>query len=126
MTDNFSQTAGIDVRVSDISAAIQETMESYEVEIRGQTFPVKPIRNLSGHNIKQNHIHGGISIPFIKNSDQTKMEEGEVFAIETFGTTGRGYIDDDVPPPSTPASVNGFLPTNRSVSTAMDLIMTPR
>lgn len=94
--DERFQTAGVDVRISDVSAAIQEAMESYEVEIRGRTFPVKAIRNLTGHNIKQYHIHGGKSIPFVKNSDQTKMEEGEVFAIETFGSTGRGYVDDDV------------------------------
>jgi methionyl aminopeptidase len=24
------------------------------------------------------------------------MEEGEVFAIETFGSTGNGYVRDDV------------------------------
>lgn len=71
-------------------------MESYEVEIRGRTFPVKAVRNLCGHNIKQYRIHGGKSIPFVKNSDQTKMEEGEVFAIETFGSTGSGYVYDDV------------------------------
>jgi len=90
------KTAGIDVRVSDVSAAIQEAMESYEVEIRGKTFPVKPVRNITAHNIKHYRIHGGKSIPFVKNSDQTKMEEGEVFAIETFGTTGRGYLREDV------------------------------
>ncbi|EXJ80047.1 methionyl aminopeptidase [Capronia epimyces CBS 606.96] len=94
-TNTGVKTAGIDVRVCDVSAAIQETMESYEVEIRGKTFPIKPVRNLSAHDIKRYHIHGGKSIPFVKNSDQTKMEEGEVFAIETFGTTGRGYIRDD-------------------------------
>jgi methionine aminopeptidase len=88
------------VRVCDVSAAIQEAMESYEVEIRGKTFPVKPVRSLSAHNIKHYRIHGGKSIPFVKNSDQTKMEEGEVFAIETFGTTGRGYLRDDVSFPS--------------------------
>lgn len=71
-------------------------MESHEVEIRGRTFLVKPIRNITGHNIKQYRIYGGKSIPLVKNSDQTKMEEGEVFAIETFGSTGRGYVDDDV------------------------------
>lgn len=71
-------------------------MESYEVEIRGKTFPVKAVRNLSAHNIHHYRIHGGKSIPFVKNKDQTKMEEGEVFAIETFGTTGRGYVVDDV------------------------------
>lgn len=84
------------MRISDVSAAIQEAMESYEVEIRGRTFPVKPVRNITAHDIKQYRIHGGKSIPFVKNSDQTKMEEGEVFAIETFGSTGRGYVHDDV------------------------------
>lgn len=71
-------------------------MESYEVDIRGKTYPVKPVRNLSAHNIDHYHIHGNKSIPFVKNSDQTKMEDGEVFAIETFGSTGRGYTRDDV------------------------------
>lgn len=84
------------MRVCDVSATIQEAMESYEVEIRGKTFPVKPVRNITAHNIEHYRIHGGKSIPFVKNSDQTKMEEGEVFAIETFGTTGRGYLRDDV------------------------------
>lgn len=69
-------------------------MESYEVEIRGQTYPVKAVRDLSGHNIRQYQIHGGKSIPFVKTKDQTKMEEGEVFAIETFGSTGRGKTRD--------------------------------
>jgi methionyl aminopeptidase len=71
-------------------------MESHEVEIRGKIFPIKAVRNLSAHNIIHYRIHGGKSIPFVKNKDQTKMEEGEVFAIETFGTTGRGIVKDDV------------------------------
>jgi methionine aminopeptidase len=49
-------------------------MESYEVEINGKTYPVKPVRNISAHNIKHYQIHGGKSIPFIKNSDQTKRK----------------------------------------------------
>lgn len=89
------------MRICDVSAAIQEAMESYEVEIRGKTFRVKPVRNISAHNINHYRIHGGKSIPFVKNSDQTKMEEGEVFAIETFGTTGRGNLHDDVSSPLT-------------------------
>ena len=80
----------------DIGAAIQEAMESYEVEIKGQTFPVKCIRNLNGHDVIQYRIHGGKSVPIVKGNDQTKMEEGEIFAIETFGSTGKGYVRDDV------------------------------
>lgn len=82
--------------MSDIGAAIQEAMESYEVEMGGQTLPVKSIRNLNGHDIIQYSIHGGKSVPIVKGGDQTKMEEGEIFAIETFGSTGKGYVRDDV------------------------------
>ena len=32
----------------------------------------------------------------VKNEDQTKMEEGEYFAIETFGSTGRGRVVESV------------------------------
>lgn len=84
--------AGVDVRLTDIGEAIQEVMESYEVEINGNTYPVKPCRNLCGHNIAPYTIHGGKSVPIVKNGDDTKMEEGEHFAIETFGSTGRGFV----------------------------------
>lgn len=82
--------------MSDIGAAIQEVMESYEVEIAGKSFPVKAVRNITGHDILRYRIHGGKQIPFVKNNNREKMEEGEVFAIETFGSTGRGFLDEDV------------------------------
>lgn len=81
--------------MSDIGAAIKEVMESYEVEIGGKTFPVKAVRNITGHDILQYHIHGSKQVPFIKNKNRGKMEEGEVFAIETFGSTGKGVLTDD-------------------------------
>ena len=58
-------------------------------------FPVKPIANLSGHSINRYQIHGGKSVQLVKNNDQTKMEEGEYFAIETFGSTGRGHVVEE-------------------------------
>ena len=95
-TNTGIKEAGIDARMGEIGAAIQETMESYECEINGKTYPIKCIRNLNGHDIRQWQIHGGKSVPIVKSNDQTKMEEGEVFAIETFGSTGNGYVQDDV------------------------------
>ena len=88
-------------------------MESYEVEVNGKLIPgpyassppayskltnksVKPIANLSGHSIDRYTIHAGKSVCLVKNDDQTKMEEGEYFAIETFGSTGRGRVVDGV------------------------------
>lgn len=94
-TNTGIKASGIDVRMCDIGEAIQEVMESYEVEIKGTTHRVKPIRNLNGHNINQFQIHGGKSVPIVKNQDTTRMEEGETFAIETFGSTGRGVVYND-------------------------------
>ncbi|KAJ3041127.1 Methionine aminopeptidase 2 [Rhizophlyctis rosea] len=95
-TNTGVREAGIDVRLSDIGAIIQEVMESYEVEINGKTYQVKPIRNLNGHTIHQYSIHGLKSVPIIANSGvTTKMEEGELYAIETFGSTGKGYVHED-------------------------------
>ena len=47
-TNTGIAAAGIDARLCDIGAAVQEVMESHEVEIGGKTFPVKCIRNLNG------------------------------------------------------------------------------
>lgn len=115
-----------------IGAAIQEVMESYEVEVGGKThqgecsvthqqpleivssspvlrrarlniaFAVKSIRNLTGHSIDPYIIHAGKSVPIVASYDPDdeeageKMEEGEYFAIETFGSTGRGYVSGGV------------------------------
>jgi len=94
-TNTGVREAGIDVRLCDIGAAIQEVMESYEIELNGKTYPIKSIRNLNGHNIAPYVIHGGKSVPTVRGGDQTKMEEGEFYAIETFGSTGRGQIMED-------------------------------
>ncbi|KAG8724728.1 Methionine aminopeptidase 2 [Ceratobasidium sp. 395] len=91
-TNTGVREAGIDVRLGDIGAAIQEVMESYEVTVGSNTYKVKSIENLSGHNIGKYRIHGSKSVPIVKTADQTKMEEGEYFAIETFGSTGRGRV----------------------------------
>ncbi|CAO3694396.1 unnamed protein product [Umbelopsis ramanniana] len=84
---------GIDVRVCDIGAAVHEVYDSYEIELDGKTYDIKPIRNLSGHTIEPYHIHAGKSVPIIRDSgDETKLEEGEWLAVETFCSTGRGYV----------------------------------
>jgi methionyl aminopeptidase len=97
-TDTGLRHAGVDARLCDLGEAIQETMESYEVELDGRTYPVKSIRNLNGHSIGQYNIHGGKSIPIVKGGceESLVMEEGEIFAIETFGSTGRGYVVEDL------------------------------
>lgn len=93
-TNTGVREAGIDVRVGELGGYIQEAMESYECEIAGTVHPVRAIRNLCGHTILPYSIHGTKSVPFIRTNDMTKMEEGDVFAIETFGSTGIGrYVE---------------------------------
>eukprot|EP00484_Ammonia_sp_Unknown_P020212 CAMPEP_0197038188 /NCGR_PEP_ID=MMETSP1384-20130603/15165_1 /TAXON_ID=29189 /ORGANISM="Ammonia sp." /LENGTH=458 /DNA_ID=CAMNT_0042468585 /DNA_START=50 /DNA_END=1426 /DNA_ORIENTATION=- len=94
-TNRGVEVMGIDARLGEVGAQIQEVMESYECEYDNKTYPVKCIRNLNGHSIGPYIIHGGKTVPIIKTDDQTKMEEGELFAIETFGSTGKGIVVDD-------------------------------
>ncbi|VDD80814.1 unnamed protein product [Mesocestoides corti] len=95
-TNTGIKESGIDVRLCDVGEAIQEVMESYEVEINGETYQVKPIRNLNGHSVGPYQIHAGKSVPIVRGGEQTRMEENEVYAIETFGSTGRGVVHDDM------------------------------
>lgn len=88
--------AGIDARLNEIGEGIQEVMESYEVELDGKNYQVKCIRNLNGHSIEPYKIHAGKTVPIIKGGEAIKMEEGEFYAIETFGSTGKGLVHDDV------------------------------
>ena len=58
------------------------------------TLQVKCVRNLNGHSINAYNIHGGKSVPIVRGGEQgVKMEEGEFFAIETFGSTGMLMAD---------------------------------
>jgi methionyl aminopeptidase len=52
-----------------------------------------------GHTIGHYSIHGGSagkSVPIVKGGTNEKMEEGETYAIETFGSTGKGVVRDDM------------------------------
>jgi len=95
-TEAGIKNAGIDVRLCDIGAAIQEVMESHEIELDGKTYQVKSIRNLNGHSISPYQIHSGKTVPIIKGGETVRMEENEFYAIETFGSTGKGFVHEDM------------------------------
>lgn len=73
------------VKVGEVGAAIEETITGYGF---------KPIANLSGHMIKSNELHAGVEIPNIKTDDPYVLQEGDIFAVEPFSTTGSGYVED--------------------------------
>lgn len=91
-TNTGIRESGVDARLGEIGASIQETMESYEVEIKGRTHRVRPVKNLNGHSIEAYKIHAGKTVPCVKTNTNEKMEEGEQYAIETFGSTGKAYV----------------------------------
>ena len=86
--------AGPDAVINDVSAEIQEAIESYEMEWKGKTYPIKAIGNLGGHNILPYQIHGGDLILGAPSSTTagTRMSGDTIYAIETFATTGTGSI----------------------------------
>ncbi|MDW8084052.1 MAG: type II methionyl aminopeptidase [Candidatus Caldarchaeum sp.] len=51
---------------------------------------VKPIRNLTGHEIQRFNLHAGVSIPNIATANGAKLLEGHVYAIEPFATVADG------------------------------------
>ena len=72
------------VCVKDIGAAIESAIVS-----RG----FKPIENLCGHSLEPYVIHAGESIPNVPKGDYV-LQEGDVFAVEPFATTGAGKVED--------------------------------
>lgn len=66
-----------------IGTAIDDIIRSYGY---------RPIRELSGHQLDQNLLHGPITIPNVKGTKGIRLEEGQAFAIETFATSGTGRL----------------------------------
>jgi methionyl aminopeptidase len=81
--DNAIKIVGIDTPIDDISSTINEIVESYEMMYRGKLHQLKVIVGLTGHNIKQYNIHGGVSIPNKPSNTNERIKAG-VYAIEPF------------------------------------------
>jgi methionyl aminopeptidase len=88
--------SGPDQRLVEISESISEIISSHEVDIGGGgTIPIRPVKGIGGHNIKQYQIHGGkliLSDPDYNLQGDSRMESDEIYAIETYATTGYGVM----------------------------------
>jgi methionyl aminopeptidase len=71
------------VTAGDLGMAVQTAIES-----RGY----RPISNLTGHGLDQYVLHRSPTIPNIGINGGVVLEEGMVFAIEPFATTGSGHV----------------------------------
>ena len=83
--ENAIKTIRPGVAVGEVGALIEQTIKGYGF---------LPISNLSGHMIKSNELHAGVEIPNIKTNDPYRFQEGDIFAVEPFATTGSGYVED--------------------------------
>ena len=71
--------------VGELGGAIQQAIES-----RG----FRPVMNLTGHGLGRYAIHTSPSIPNILVQGGAALEEGMVFAIEPFASTGAGQVGE--------------------------------
>ncbi|MFX1478814.1 MAG: type II methionyl aminopeptidase [Promethearchaeota archaeon] len=58
--------------------------------VRG--FKYNPIKELGGHQIERWTVHGKKQVPELGSQGGDIMEEGEIFSIEIFASTGEGSI----------------------------------
>ena len=72
-----------DVSLGDVGKAIERTIKRHGL---------KPIHQLSGHQLKQWNLHAGKIVPNVGAKLTAKMRLGETFAIEPFATDGNGTI----------------------------------
>ncbi len=89
-TNEGIKLSGIDARLCEIDA-IKEIIKSYEIELNDKVHKIKPRKDLCGHTLGRFKVHSNKSVPLFKDEDNNmKMEEGELYAIETFASTGKG------------------------------------
>jgi methionine aminopeptidase len=91
-TDTGIRTAGIDVRLCDVGAAVEEVMESYEIELDKKRIKIKTVRNLNGHSIDPYKIHGpkclGRDTPVLMLDGSVKPVQDVVVGDRLMGDDG--------------------------------------
>ena len=95
--------SGNDARLLELSEIIQEVINSYQLpeDSKLKNIDICPVQGIGGHNILPYKIHGNkfiFSVPDEESQSNLKMEDGEVYAIETYATNGTGIIKrtDDI------------------------------
>jgi methionyl aminopeptidase len=72
-------------KLNTIGALIEDTIKGYGFE---------PVKQLSGHQLNQYELHSDKQVPCVSGKSEVLVEEGEVYAIETFASTGSGNVSD--------------------------------
>jgi methionyl aminopeptidase len=89
--------SGPDARLFELSELASEIISSYELPTDShiKNKQIVPVEGLGGHDILPYRIHGDKLILSVPNKDAQegmKMVEGEIYAIETYASTGAGVL----------------------------------
>ena len=71
------------VKLGKIGSIIEQVIKSHDL---------RPIHQLSGHQMKPWSLHAGKNVPNIGSKFTSKLKMGETYAIEPFATDGNGTI----------------------------------
>lgn len=73
------------IELGEVGKSIERVIKAYGL---------RPIKNLTGHNIKRYNLHAGKTLPNTKTRSRGRIEEGEYYAIEPYATSGSGEVLD--------------------------------
>ena len=77
----------IGISLGDVGKSVQEAINKFDLV---------PIKNLTGHQIKQYDLHAGLNVPNYDSKQREELKEG-VYAVEPFATNGLGRVRDGKP-----------------------------
>ena len=86
--DSVMEFIGEGCAINQIGKVVEMTINSYGY---------KPVRNLTGHQIKPYNLHADLSIPNYDDGNTDPLEKGMIIACEPFATNGEGLIDSGRP-----------------------------
>ncbi|RDE12667.1 MAG: type II methionyl aminopeptidase [Candidatus Thorarchaeota archaeon] len=72
-------------KLNSIGALIEDTIKSAGF---------MPVKQLSGHQLGEYELHGEKQVPCVSGKSEVLVEEGEIYAVETFASTGSGNVAD--------------------------------
>ena len=102
-TVNFNETKGTQniIQATEVALDAAKMMAKPEVNTREmgkkiesivKGFNFNPIKELGGHQIERWIVHGKKQVPELGSQGGDEIEEGDVFSIEIFASTGEGSI----------------------------------
>jgi methionyl aminopeptidase len=86
---NAMELVRVGTETNMLGVAVEDTIREYNY---------LPIRELSGHLLERFQLHGSKSLPNVRlpfGKADSVMEVDEVYAFETFATTGSGSVHED-------------------------------